>query len=47
MEVYEAINTVLAVREFRKDSVSKEIINRIIESARMTASSMNRQPWHF
>ena len=47
MEVYEAINTVLAVREFRKDSVSKKIINRIIESARMTASSMNRQPWHF
>ena len=47
MEVYEAVTTVLAVREFREDPVSDEIVHRIVESARLTASSMNRQPWQF
>ena len=47
MEVYEAVTTVLAVREFREDPVSDEIVYRIVESARLTASSMNRQPWQF
>ena len=47
MKVYEAVTTVLAVREFREGSVADEIIDKIIESARLTGSSMNRQPWHF
>ena len=47
MEVYKAVTTVLAVREFSEDSVSDTIIDKIIESARLTGSSMNRQPWHF
>lgn len=47
MKVYEAITTVLAVREFREGLVADEIIDKIIESARLTGSSMNRQPWHF
>ena len=47
MEVYEAVHTVLAVREFRSKPVPDSLIHKIIESARLTGSSMNAQPWHF
>lgn len=47
MEVYDAIRTVLAVRSYKNKPVPREIVLRIIESARLTASSMNGQPWHF
>ena len=47
MEVYEAIRTVLAVREFQNQPVPASTVHRIVESARLTASSQNRQPWHF
>jgi len=47
MEVYEAVHTVLAVREFQSKSVPDRVVHRIIESARLTGSSMNGQPWHF
>ena len=47
MEVSEAIRTVLAVREFQDKPVPDNIVNKIIESARLTGSSMNGQPWHF
>ena len=47
MEVYEAVRTVLAVRDFEDKPVHDDAIHRIVESARLTASSMNGQPWHF
>jgi len=47
MEVYETIRTVLAIRAFQSKPVSGAIVHRIIESARLTASSQNGQPWHF
>lgn len=47
MEVYEAIRTVLAVREFQNRPVPDDVIHRIVESARLTASSKNGQPWNF
>ena len=47
MEVHEAIRTVLAVREFQSKSVPTNAVHRIIESARLTASSQNGQPWDF
>ena len=47
MEVYDAISTVLAVRAYKDKPVPREIVLRIIKSARLTASSMNGQPWHF
>lgn len=47
MEVYEAIRTVLAVRDFQSRPVPDDVIGRIVESARLTASSTNGQPWHF
>ncbi len=27
--------------------VPEDVIRRIVEAGRLTASSMNRQPWHF
>ncbi len=47
MEVFDAVRTVLAVRQFQDKPVPKEVVNQIVESAHLTASSINGQPWHF
>ena len=47
MEVFEAVRTALAVRAFQDKAVSQESIDRIVDAGRLTASSMNGQPWHF
>jgi len=47
MEVFEAVRTVLAVREFQDKAVPPAAVRRIIEAARLTGSSMNGQPWYF
>ena len=47
MEVFDAVRTVLAVREYSDQPVPPETIRRIVEAAHLTASSMNGQPWHF
>jgi nitroreductase len=47
MDVYEAVRTILAVRRYRDQPVPEEVIRRIIEAGRLTASASNAQPWHF
>ena len=47
MEVFDAIRTVLAVRAYQDKPVPAEVIRNVIEAAHLTASSSNRQPWHF
>lgn len=47
MDVLEAIRTVLAVRSYQAKAVPAPVISRIVEAGRLTASAMNRQPWHF
>jgi len=47
MEVFDAVRTVLAVRQFQDKPVPREIIRRVVEAAWLTASSQNGQPWHF
>jgi nitroreductase len=47
MEVFDAVRTVLAVREYADKPVPPDLIQRVVEAARLTASSSNRQPWHF
>ena len=47
MEVYDAIRTVLAVRAYKDKPIPQAVVLRIVEAARLTASSMNGQPWHF
>jgi len=46
-DVFETVRTVLAVREYKDQPVSEELVRRIVEAGRLTASSMNGQPWHF
>ncbi len=46
-DVFEAIRTVLAVREFADRPVPDEVLRRILEAGRQTASARNGQPWHF
>lgn len=47
MEVFEAVSTLLAVRNYQSRPVPPAIVRRIVEAGRLTGSSMNRQPWHF
>jgi nitroreductase len=47
MEVFEAVRTVLAVRTYQDKPVPPDVVRRIVEAGRLTASSMNAQPWHF
>lgn len=47
METFEAIRTVLAVRQFRDTPIPDDIVREIVEAAHLTASSQNGQPWHF
>ncbi|HET9016485.1 MAG TPA: nitroreductase family protein [Thermomicrobiaceae bacterium] len=47
MDVFDAVRTVLAVREFRRDPLPAEVVRKIARAARLTASSQNGQPWHF
>ncbi len=47
MEVFEAVRTVLAVREFQDKPVPPDAARRIGEAAHLTGSASNRQPWHF
>lgn len=47
MEVFEAVRTVLAVRAYQNKPIPPDTVRRIVESAWLTASSINGQPWHF
>ncbi len=47
MEVFEAVRTVLAVRGYQDRPVPDDVVRRIVEAARLAASSQNGQPWHF
>lgn len=47
MEVFEAVRTVLAVREYTDKLVPPDVVRRIADAAHLTASSRNGQPWHF
>lgn len=47
MEVFDAVRTVLAVRDFSGEPVPEEVLDRILEAGRLSASAMNKQPWHF
>ena len=46
-EVFETVSSLMAVREFADRPVAGETVRRVLEAGRLSASSMNRQPWHF
>jgi nitroreductase len=47
VDVFEAVRTLLAVRRYQDRPVPEDAIRRVLEAGRLTASGMNRQPWHF
>ncbi len=47
MQVFDAVRTVLAVRGFQDKPVPPDVVRRIVEAGRLTASASNNQPWHF
>lgn len=47
MEVFDAVRTVLAVRQFQERPIPEQIVQQIVEAGHLTASSINKQPWHF
>lgn len=47
MEVKEAIEKRRSIRKYRPDPVPDEMINEILEAARLAPSGTNLQPWRF
>jgi nitroreductase len=47
MEVFDAVRTALAVRQFQDKPIPEATVHQIVEAGHLTASSMNGQPWHF
>ena len=45
--VFDAVRTMLAVREYQDKEIPDEVVHRIVEAGRLTASASNGQPWHF
>ena len=47
MQVWDAIQTKRAIREFRAEPLQAAHIERILNAGRRSQSSKNSQPWHF
>jgi len=45
--VFEAVRTVLAVREYQDKPIPEDVLGRIVEAGHLSASAGNAQPWHF
>ena len=47
MDVYEAVQKRKSVRAYESTPIPKEIMDKVLEVARISPSANNRQPWHF
>jgi nitroreductase len=47
MEVLEAIRTRRSIRRYKKETVSPELIEKLLEAGRWAPSAANSQPWEF
>ncbi len=47
MEVMKAIMKRRSIRRFKKEPIPDELINKVMEAARLAPSGSNKQPWHF
>ena len=47
MDVFEAVKTRRSIRKYQDRNVEQEKIKKILESARLSPSACNNQPWHF
>ena len=47
MNVWDAIQSKRAIREFKDEPLKQEEVERILNAGRRSQSSKNSQPWHF
>jgi nitroreductase len=47
MEVWQAVKTMLAVRNYQDRPIDDAIVKRIVDAGRLTGSARNRQQWDF
>lgn len=47
MDVFEAVRTMLAIRDYADRPIPADVVHRIVEAGRLTGSSRNRQQWDF
>lgn len=47
MDVFQAIKTMRAVRQYANKLIGDDVLSRILESGRWAGSAKNTQPWHF
>lgn len=47
LTVEEAIRQRRSIRKFKSDPVPKDVIDQLLEAARLSPSGSNRQPWRF
>ncbi len=47
MELNEVIKIRKSIRKYKNDDIKKEIIEDLIDNARLAPSAKNRQPWEF
>lgn len=47
MEFYEVIKSRKSIRKYKPDPIREEILNRILDAARLAPSAKNIQPWKF
>ena len=47
LTVWEAIRMRRSIRKFVPDDVSEDMVNQMLEAARLAPSASNRQPWRF
>ena len=47
MSVYDVVQTALAVRQYQSKPIPADTLKRIVDAARFTGNSMNKQPWAF
>jgi len=47
VDVFDAVRTRRSIRKYEVRIVEEEKLSKILESARLSASANNNQPWHF
>jgi nitroreductase len=47
MDVFDAVKARKSIRSYQSKPVPEEVLMKVLESARLAPSAVNRQPWHF
>jgi len=47
MDFYKVIRTRRSIRSYSPDPIPEDVLNRILDAARIAPSGSNRQPWRF